>query len=302
LILDKIDFYNKLYYYIFVTTIINRRETRPLIFLTKGKSIRMKSIKQPFSIYARIISAVLIILGTGSCTQRKHLVYFNHPTVDTATYNNRVPVYKIQKQDVLYVKVFSLSLTENDMFNLTPNQAQGTTMQSDASIFINGFAVNDSGFVALPVMGKVKVEGKTVDEAQDIISQRLAQYFKDATVIVKLLSFKVSVLGEVARPGVFRNYNNSLTILDALSLAGDVTQYGSRRNVMVIRCTPKGNQTYRINLTNPSVLASEAYFLQPNDVVYVEPIPTKTLQVNIPTYSVFLSTITTLVLLLNYIK
>jgi polysaccharide export outer membrane protein len=262
----------------------------------------MKFVRQYLTIYAHILIVVLILLFSTSCTQRKHLVYFNHPTVDTATFSNRIPIYKIQKQDVLYVKVFSLSLTENDMFNLVPNQTQGNTMQSDASIFINGFAVNDSGFVSLPVMGKVKVEGKTVDEAQDIIAQRLTQYFKDATVIVKLLSFKVSVLGEVARPGVFRNYNNSLTILDALSLAGDVTQYGSRRNVLVIRSTPKGNQTYRVNLTNPNVLASEAYFLQPNDVVYVEPIPTKTLQVNIPTYSVFLSTITTLLLLYNYLK
>jgi polysaccharide export outer membrane protein len=249
-----------------------------------------------------LVIFLLILSALSSCTQRKHLVYFNKPHVDSALFISKAPIYKIQKQDVLYVKVFSLALQENDLFNITPSQNQGTSLQSDAGLFINGYTVSDSGNVALPVMGPVNVLGKTVDEAQQEISTRLKQYFKDATVIVKLLSFKVSVLGEVARPGVYRNYNNQLTVLEALSMAGDINQYGSRRNVLVIRATQQGNQTYRINLTDPAILASQGFYLQPNDVVYIEPIPTKTLQVNLPTYTVFLSTISTMFLLLNYLN
>ncbi len=249
-----------------------------------------------------LLSALLLIVLFSSCTQRKHLVYFNKPSVDSTLYLSKAPVYRIQKQDVLYVKVFSLALQENDLYNIMPSQSQGTSMQSDAGLYINGYAVNDSGCVVLPVMGQVKVEGKSIDQAQMEILSRIKQYFKDATVIVKLLSFKVSVLGEVARPGVYRNYNNQLTVLEALSMAGDINQYGSRRNVLVIRSTPLGNQTFRINLTDPSILSSQGFYLQPNDVVYIEPIPTKTLQVNLPTYTVFLSTISTMFLLLNYLN
>ena len=253
--------------------------------------------------YINYLSLLFLLLaGLSSCTQRKHLVYFNKPHVDSTLYISKAPIYKIQNQDVLYVKVFSLALQENDLFNLVPSQSQGTSLQSDVSLYINGYAVNDSGCISLPIMGQVNVGGKTVDQAQMEILSRLKQYFKDATVIVKLLSFKVSVLGEVARPGVYRNYNTQLTVLEALSMSGDINQYGSRRNVLVIRSTPQGNQTYRINLTDPSILSSQGFYLQPNDVVYVEPIPTKTLQVNLPTYTVFLSTISTMFLLLNYLS
>ena len=223
-----------------------------------------------------LIKGLLLIVMLSSCTQRKHLVYFNKPQVDSSLYISKAPLYKIQNQDVLYVKVFSLALQENDLYNIMPSQSQGTAMQSDAGLYINGYAVNDSGCIVLPVMGQVKVVGKTIDQAQQEIYERLKHYFKDATVIVKLLSFKVSVLGEVARPGVYRNYNTQLTILEALSMAGDINQYGSRRNVMIIRTTPEGNQTYRINLTDPGILGSQGFYLQPNDYILVNPLKQKT--------------------------
>ncbi|MCK4344027.1 MAG: SLBB domain-containing protein, partial [Bacteroidales bacterium] len=148
---------------------------------------------------------------------------------------------------------------------------------------------------------KVFVLNKTVEEAKDAIQEKTDQILRNASVIVKLISFKFTVLGEVNRPGVYKNFNNQLTVLEAIGMAGDISDYGNRTKILVIRPTKNETRTYRIDLTKKDVLSSEGFFLLPNDIVYVEPIKSKTFRINIPTLSLFLSTLTTLILVLNFI-
>jgi polysaccharide export outer membrane protein len=251
----------------------------------------------------RAIVLGVSLLALFSCTQKKHLVYLRVPENTTdSIYNVKIPVYTLQNQDILYIKAVSPTGLDADFLSTNPGQMQAQMSQSDAGLYINSFSINDSGYVSIPVAGKVKVSGMTLDQAQQVISDKVKYYLKDVTVIVKLLSFRVSVIGEVNRPGMYRNYSNELSILEALSLAGDVNQYGNRKKITVIRTTPAGNQTFLLDLTHRDILKSKAFYLQPNDIVYVEPVPTKTFQVNIPTISIFLSTLTTFVLVLNYLK
>jgi polysaccharide export outer membrane protein len=172
---------------------------------------------------------------------------------------------------------------------------------NDASLFIYGYNVSDSGFVEIPVVGKVDVMGKTLEEARMEIARQTAIYVKDATVTLKLISFKYSVMGEVKSPGVYQNYNNQLTVLEAISNAGDITAYGNRRKILVIRPGSEGTKTYRLDLTKTDILRSEGFFLLPNDIVYVEPVKSYNFRVNLPVLSVFLTGVSTLILVLNYI-
>ncbi len=239
-----------------------------------------------------------------SCTSQRQLVYLQgtKKTADSSFYKMSQPEYKIQKQDILYIKVYTLNREVSDLINQTAANYQQNLFQNETSLFINGYSVNDSGYVEIPVLGKIKIVDMTIDKATESIRQRADQYLKDATIIVKLISFKFTVMGEVNRPGVYRNFNNQLTVLEAISMAGDITDYGNRKQVLVLRPTFSGTVTFRLDLTDSKILTSNGFFLLPNDIVYVEPIKSKTFKLNIPNISLALSTITTLILVLSYIK
>ena len=251
-----------------------------------------------------IIKAFPLIYLVSSCTSQKQLIYLQD--VDSLTTENvyiRQQVdYKIQNQDILYIRILSIDDRTSDLINVASSRYQQNLLQNETSLFINGYSVNNSGNVELPVIGKVFVLNKTVEEAKDAIQEKTDQYLRNASVIVKLISFKFTVLGEVKRPGVYKNFNNQLTVLEAIGMAGDISDYGNRTRILVIRPTKNETKTFRINLTRKDVLSSEGFFLLPNDIVYVEPIKSKTFRINIPTLSLFLTTITTLILVLNYIK
>jgi polysaccharide export outer membrane protein len=252
-----------------------------------------------------IILAVLAVALLGSCTSHRQLVYLKD--VDSSSgggsfYPKSRPEYLIQSRDVLYVKIYSLNEEMSNIINQTMGNSQQNLYQNETSLFINGYVVSDSGNIELPILGKMNVAGKTLDEALAGIQQRTAQYLKDATVTVKLISFKISVIGEVNRPGTYYNYNSQLTVLEAISLAGDITDYGNRHMVHVLRSGSKGTTSFQLDLTNKKILTTDGFFLLPNDVIYVEPIKSKTFRINIPTISLFLTSVSTLILVLNYVN
>jgi polysaccharide export outer membrane protein len=213
------------------------------------------------------------------------------------------PEYRIQTRDIMYVRIYSLNEEMSNLINQTIGGSyQQNLFQNETSLFINGYTVSDSGYIEIPILGRITVEGRTMDEAISAIRERSAQYLKDATVIVKLISFKVSVIGEVNRPGSYNNYNSQLTVLEVISLAGDITDYGNRKSVLVLRPVESGTKTFRLDLTDRNILTSDGFYLLPNDIVYVEPIKSKSFRINIPTLSLLLTTISTLILVLNYIN
>ena len=109
-------------------------------------------------------------------------------------------------------------------------------------------------------------------------------------------------MGEVRRPGSYYNYNDRLTIFEAIGNAGDITDYGNKKNVLIIRPTNEGEKFFRVDLTDVNILKSEAYYLLPNDVIYIEPVRYKSFRLNAPNISLILSSVTTLVIVLNYLN
>jgi polysaccharide biosynthesis/export protein len=249
----------------------------------------------------KIILGILVLIIGFSCTRYKDLVLLQQEKgkIDS-TFKATPPIYKIQQGDVLYIRILSLNQEVTQVINAT-NISNSTQFNNDASFFIYGYNVSDSGTIEIPVIGKVTVLGKSLDEAKEEISKSTKVFLKDATVIVKLISFKYSILGEVKSPGVYQNYNNQLTVLEAISRAGDITAYGNRHKVMVVRPGSDGTKTFRLDITKSEILNSEGFFLLPNDLVYIEPVKSYNFKVNIQTVGLFLTGISTLILVLNYV-
>lgn len=241
-------------------------------------------------------------LFTHGCQSPKNMVYLkdasNRDTI--LTYQQPEKKYHISPNDIIFVRILTGNPEISALYNNTPATGFSTSLSSEADQYINGFTVDSDGKIKLPVLGSLKVEGLTLQKAEKQIQQLADNYLVDATVIVRLLNYKVTVLGEVTRPGVYSHYNDRLTILEAIGKAGDITDLGDKRNIMVIRPIPEGRITYQVDLTNRDLLTSPAFFLKPNDVVYVKPSKSKAFQINLPTMSMILSSVTTIIVLLQY--
>jgi polysaccharide biosynthesis/export protein len=253
-----------------------------------------------------ILTAAILI--TSSCTSQKKLAYLkNLPETDSEeTFTMDIPDYKIQPRDILYITVKAMTPDGRimDFLMSTSSSMSSSYIQGDAGGYLYGYDVNPEGNIILPVVGAIKVGGLTLEDARKLLQFSADKVFKNSTVECKLLSFKFTVIGEVRAPGSYINYNNYLTVLEAIGRAGGVGDYGNRSRVLVVRPSDKGTKTFRLNLQDKKILSSEAYFLLPNDVVIVEPLNQKIFNMNLPTFSFILtsslSAITTTLLLINY--
>jgi polysaccharide export outer membrane protein len=252
----------------------------------------------------QVLIIVIAIFGFASCTTQKDLLYLSNigDEPDEQFFPHQYPEYKLQTRDILYIQFYTLNQDMNEILNTSSSRYSANLYQSETSLYINGYTVNDSGNITLPLIGEIHVLGLTLDEARRAIQEKADMFLKEGTAIVKLISFKVTVLGEVNRPGTYTNFNNQLTVLEAIGMAGNVSDFGNRKRILVVRPTPEGTKTYRINLQDKNLLTSDAFFLLPNDIVIVEPIKSKTFQVNIPTLALVLSSISTLILVINFIS
>ena len=199
--------------------------------------------------------------------------------------------YTIQPRDLITVNLNSPDLNTNIYFNkesggMRINQPNAT------SLYLSGYLVNDSGYVNLPMIGIHMVKGKTVEEIELSISKELEKYLKEFSVSVKLANFRVSVLGEVVRPGTFYFYESKVTILQALSMAGDFQEYANRSQVRVVREFPDKTETYVLNLKGEDFISSQQFLLRTGDVIYIEPLKAKVFNTNSRVISLVLSTIT----------
>lgn len=249
------------------------------------------------------ISIVLVTM-LSSCYYNKRLVYLQDSRFEenrpTKVLNKSNP-YRLQINDVISVKVKSATDSKiSDMFNIT-NEAIGTS-STPGNLYMDGYSIDGSGKIILPILGALKVVGLTLDVAQDSIQDRANKYLNQATALVKLVSFKITVLGEVKNPGYHYVYNNQVTVLEALGLAGDLTTFGNRKNIKLIRPVSGGSEVTLLDITDPHLLRSPYFFLMPNDVLYVEPLRARSNRSNLEVWGVLFSAATTAILVLSYIE
>lgn len=252
------------------------------------------------------LSFIILLLGSlNSCSYRKQRYLKDIAAMKPDTISIAAPPnYKIKVNDILSVRVFSYSKDVNELFNSFQGvgAVASSTYNIEANAFYSGYNVSDSGYIKVPVIGDIYVKDKTIEEIKIIVGEKLNNYVQDAIVFVKLILFKVIILGEVNAPGLKYVYSNRISVLEAMALAGDVRDMGDRRNVLIVRSTDKGVLTYRVDLTDPKIIASNSFYILPNDVIYVEPRKAKALQLDWATISIFVSALTTLMLVFSYIK
>lgn len=245
-----------------------------------------------------------------SCTSPKDIIMFQDLRQELELYDvpNHLTEHKIRPFDNLYLSILTLDPEVNKLFNpsLEGDGYNPGTQQmygDKTSQFINGYRVSEDGTINLPILGEINFLGLTLEEAEKHLKAKAEEYLKKPTVQVKLLNFKVNVSGEVTVPGLYYNYEGRLNIIDAISMANGVTQYADIKNIIVIRQTRRSTKSFKLNFTDRSVYSSDVFYLQPNDIVYIPPNKFKRQMEYNSTYSLILSTISTvLVALTLFIK
>jgi len=215
-----------------------------------------------------VFTVVLALFS--SCGSRKSMVYLQPDSTQLTTlYDQYVP--KIQNNDVLTIVVTAADPKVTAPFNPLSTMFSGNITQQTDMALRPTYTVDDDGNLTLPMLGKVRVAGLTRLEAIEYIRSSLEQYIKDPGVNINFNNFRISVLGEVARPGSFTLPSERINILEALSMAGDLTIRGVRENVMIIREVNGKKTMHRLDLTQQNSLNSPYYYLAQNDIIYVEP-------------------------------
>jgi len=235
--------------------------------------------KYLISKFCLFTSILYLSLAMISCSSAKKIKYFDDIPDSGQLANIGQGDYtppKIQTDDLLTVILQTADPLASQIVNIGnvsvagSGNAVGTAVPS--SQILSGYLVDENGEINMPIIGKVKVAGYTTTEAGKVINDLASKLYKNPTVIVRYANFKISVTGEVLHPGQYIVPNEKVNILDGLAMAGDLTIYGKRDNVLLIRENADGTKTpYRVNLTKSNIMTSNFYYLRQNDIIYVEP-------------------------------
>lgn len=231
-------------------------------------------------IYHYRFSLVVVIFFTFSmmsCVSSKKVVYLNNLSDTTAggLRNARTDFEApIQKNDLLSIAIGGSNAEDLVALNSGSGVIPGSTGGGTSSASI-GYLVESDGKIQLPFLGRVKAEGLTRLQLEDTLTTMLKDYTKDPVVNVKFLNYGYSVLGEVNHPGRFDMNNERTTVLDAISMANDLTIFGKRNNILVIREVNGKREFGRLDLLSKDIFKSPYFYLKTNDVVYVEPVNSK---------------------------
>ncbi|RFZ95380.1 polysaccharide export protein [Mucilaginibacter conchicola] len=226
---------------------------------------------------------ILVFIGflafvISSCTSQKQIAYFQKGVNQSDTISVAdAYVPKIQPGDILAIPVSSLNPAASSFFN--PYSSAPATASADPAAInpapslssSNGYLVDAEGAIDFPLLGSIKVGGLTTSEARDTIKNKLkSTYLKEPTVSVRLLNYKISIMGEVSRPSVYVIPNEKVTLPEALTMAGDLTIYAKRDNILIVRDNGGKKEFGRVNLNNRDVFTSPYYYLHSGDLIYVE--------------------------------
>ena len=226
------------------------------------------------------VIAFCMSLIFASCTSIKQVPYLKDIPDSTVDKTVATTVYKdpvILPDDILSVSVITIDPTTSAPVNQTAPMAVASS-SSTPTPPIPGLLVDKNGNISLPILGTIKVAGLTTFEAKAAVKERAEKFFKDPDVQLRFANFTITVLGEVAHPSSFIIPNERISVLDALGLAGDLTIYGRRDNVLVIRDNNGKKELSRLNLNSSDIFQSPFFYLTQNDIVYVQPNKSKAIQ------------------------
>ncbi len=265
-----------------------------------------------------VVFIIISLLLFSSCYNSKNVAYFQDLTDTSKIYSQVMHgTYEahIQPDDIVEIIISSINPQATALFNLgntnpvSPGltQAQGnaviTTGPSGAITY--GYLVDKEGRIDFPVLGKLAIAGLAISRLKDTLAQKLDQYLKEPIVNARILNYKVTILGEVTHPAAYTLQSERISIIDAIGLAGDLTIYGKRENILLIREENGQRKFIRMNLNSSNIFQSPYYYLKQNDVVYVEPNKTRIAATDVQTVrniSILTASISLVAIMVNVFK
>jgi len=226
------------------------------------------------------IFTVVLTMMFASCVPQKKMLYLKDAEMAAANIskeyvNDRSVNYKLQPGDNLYIRVLN-TVDERTATSLSgDNSTTRVQLSSDASIYLQSYTLDEEGCIEMPLTGKIELKNLTIDEARTKLQTELGKYVNQTTIIVKLSNFNLTVLGEVTRPGMYKVYQSQINLFEAVSMAGNMTNFAKNSEVRIIRQTDHGSEIVTVDMGQADILESPYYYLKPNDIIYVEPLKIK---------------------------
>lgn len=222
----------------------------------------------------------MLVIAMASCVPQKKMLFLKDAqmaaeNISKEYVNDRTVTYKLQPGDNLYIRAINIVDERNAAAINGELTTRTTQLSTDASIYLQSYTVDEEGFIEMPLVGKVEVKNLTVEEATNKLQQEMDKYVNQTMLIVKLSNFNLTMLGEVARPGMYKVYQSQINLFEAISMAGNVTQFAKNNEVKIIRQTDNGSEIVSVDLGRADILSSPYYYLKPNDIIYVEPLKIK---------------------------
>lgn len=239
--------------------------------------MNMKDLRKPFRF---VLAAVLLAMTFASCVPQKKMLLLKEAQMaaenQSINYvNERSVDHKLQPGDNLYIR-FINTMDERTAASLAGESSyRSTQLSSDASIYLQSYTLDDDGCIELPLTGKIELKNLTVDQAKDKMQSEVNKFMNQTTLIVKLSNFNLSILGEVNKPGMYKVYQSQINLLEAIAMAGNMTNFAKNEEVKIVRQTDNGSEIVTVDLGSADILSSPYYYLKPNDIVYVEPLKMK---------------------------
>ena len=259
-----------------------------------------------------LLLVLLMAIGFTSCIPHKDTLYLQtkEQALDSLQLmTEQHKPYRVQINDILSIRVKALD--QESVSILNPAGDENLNASSSERAYFDGFTVDDHGNINIPSLGEINVLGYTTKEIQDIIETKLLEeQFKETAnlfVTVKLAGLRYTTMGEIANPGTNTLFQDRVNIFEAVANSGEIPVTGNKKDVLIIRQYPQGQQIHHVDLTDINVMQSPYYYIQPNDMIYIKPLKQKswgtgtTLRENLTSVITVLSVVTTTILLINRI-
>lgn len=246
-----------------------------------------------FNKFFKFLLGITVLLAVfASCVPIKKQIYFqaHQDSIKSEYINNKIYDHKLQTGNNLYARVYSLDEKSYEFFNLGFSN-QSANVYYDAGVYLNSYYIDHDGYVDLPFIGEVYVKDLTVVEAKEKIQAEIDKYLNNTTVVVKLVNFNVTVVGEVTRPGQYKIYQDKINIFEVISLAGDLTTYAKRDDIVLVRKNGNRSNIFHVDMLHDNVLESEYYYIMPDDIIYITPVKGKNFAFESFPYALVISSI-----------
>ena len=253
------------------------------------------------------IAAILLAMTFASCVPQKKMLYLKEAEMISENLsknyvNDRAINYKLQPGDNLFIRVMNTIDERSAAALMGNNDGRGNYLSSDASIYLQSYTLDEEGCIEMPLTGKIELKNLTVDEAKARLQVELDKYVNQTTIIVKLSNFNLTVLGEVNRPGMYKVYQSQINLFEAISMAGNMTNFAKNSEVKIIRQTDTGSEVVTVDMGVADILSSPYYYLKPNDIIYIEPLKIKQWGFTTFPYSTVFSVVSLAVTLVTLVR